>query len=164
VADYVAMEGIIMPRTAIGLFENPDLVDDVVREIEALGFPRKEVRTQEEPATFDVTGVMSFPRLDFEVDLIRELTRIGATKAEARAYVEGLHRGGALVCATGSDEKVEAAADIMNRRGAVEIEETSGPEPQLPGVVRERMNPIRDSPVMAGRVRQSGGGALLFVW
>jgi hypothetical protein len=89
------MEGIIMPRTAIGLFENPDLVDDVVREIEALGFPRKQVRTQEEPATFDVTGVMSFPRLDFEVDLIRELTRIGATKAEARAYVEGLHRGGA---------------------------------------------------------------------
>ena len=69
-----------MPKTAIGLFENPDLVDAVVREIEVLGFPRKEVRTQEEPATFEVTGVMSFPRLDFEVDLIRELTRSGRPK------------------------------------------------------------------------------------
>ena len=75
---------------------------------------------------------MSFPRLDFEVDLVRELTRIGATKAESQAYVEGLRRGGALVFATGSDEKVEAAADIMNRHGAVEVDETSGPEPQLP--------------------------------
>ena len=153
-----------MPKTAVGLFENPGLVDDVVREIEALGFPRKEVRTLEEPASFDVTGVMSFPRLDFEVDLIRELTRIGATQAEAKAYVEGLRRGGALVVATGSDEKVEAAVGIMNRRGAVEVEETSGPAPHLPHVVRESMTPMRDSPVLAGRIREPGGGALLFVW
>ncbi len=62
-----------MPKTAVGLFEKPELVDEVVREIEALGFPRKEVRTLTEPATFEVTGVMSFPRLDFEVDLNREL-------------------------------------------------------------------------------------------
>jgi hypothetical protein len=153
-----------MPKTAVGLFEDPGLVDDVVREIEVLGFPRNEVRTLDEPASFEVTGVMSFPRLDFEVDLMRELTRIGATQAEAQAYVEGLRRGGALVFATGSDEKVEAAADIMNRHGAVEIEETSGPEPHLPHVVRESMTPIRDSPVSAGRLRQPGGGAVSFVW
>ena len=135
-----------MPKTAVGLFENPDLVDDVVREIETLGFPRKEVRTLE------------------EVHLARARTRIGAAQAEAQAYVEGLRRGGALVFATGSDENVEAAADIMNRRGAVEIEETSGSEPQLPGVVRESMTPMRKSSAMTGRVRQSGGGACLFVW
>ncbi len=153
-----------MPKTTVGLFKNPGLVDDVVREIEALGFPRREVRSLEEPATFEVTGVMSFPRLDFEVDSKRELTRIGATKAQAQSYVEGLRRGGALVFATGSDEKVEAAADIMNRHGAVEIEETSGSEPEFPGVVRESKTPVRDSPVMAGRLRPSGGGACLFVW
>jgi hypothetical protein len=59
---------------------------------------------------------------------------------------------------------VETAADIMNRRGAVEIEETSGPEPQLPGVVRENMTPVRSSPVLAGRIREPGGGATFFVW
>ena len=153
-----------MPKTVVGLFENAQLVDAAVREIEALGFPRQEVRTMREPANFDVTGVMSFPRVDFEVDLNRELTRIGATEPEARAYVEGLRRGGALALATGSDENVQTAGDIMNRHGAVEVEEITGPEPQLPGVVHKSMTPIRESAVMAGRIRQSGGGACFFVW
>lgn len=48
-----------MPKTAVGLFEHPGLVDDVVRE---------KVRNLKEPAAFEVTGVMSFPHLDFEVD------------------------------------------------------------------------------------------------
>lgn len=153
-----------MPKTAVGLFENPGLVDSVVREIEAIGFPRKEVSTLTEPANFEVTGVMSFPRLDFEIDLARELTRIGATKAESQAYVEGLRRGGALVFATGSEEKVEAAADIINQHGAVEIDETSGPQPQLPHVVLESMTPMSNSAVSAGRIRQPGGRACMFVW
>jgi len=119
-----------MPKTAVGLFKDAALVDDIVSDIEAAGFPRQEVHTLEEPAVFDVTGVMSFPRLDFEVALMRELTRIGATKAEAAAYLDGLRRGGALVFATGSDDKVDIAADIMNRHGAVEIEEAAGAEPR----------------------------------
>ena len=129
-----------------------------------LGFPRKEVRTLKEAATFEVTGVMSFPRVEFEDDLIRELNRIGATNAEAEAYVEGLRRGGALVFATGTDEKVQAAADIMNHHGASQIEKTSGAEPDLPYAAQESMNPDRDSPVLAGRIRQPPEGASLFVW
>jgi len=153
-----------MPKTAVGLFEKPGLVEDVVRDIEALGFPRKEVRTLIEPAAFEVTGVMSFPRLDFEVELSRELARIGATKAESQVYVGGLRRGGALVFATGADEMVDAAADIMNRHGAAEIEEPRGREPDLPRVVRASMTPVRDSSVLAGRIREPGSGAAFFVW
>jgi len=153
-----------MPKTAVGLFEKPGLVDGVVHEIEALGFPRTEVRSLAEPATFEVTGVMTFPRLDFEVDLNRELARIGATKAESQGYVAGLRRGGALVFATGAEEMVDAAADIMNRNGATEIEELRGADPRLSGVVRASMTPLRDSPVLAGRVREPGGGAAFFVW
>ncbi len=117
-----------------------------------------------EPTSFEVTGVMSFPRLDFEVDLSRELTRIGATKPEIRAYVEGLRRGGALALATGSDEKVEAARNIMNLHGAVEVEVVTGSEPQLPVVVHQSMTPMHDSTVMAGRVREPADGAHVFVW
>jgi hypothetical protein len=153
-----------MPKTTVGLFEDSGIVENVEREIEALGFPRNEVRAIDEPATFAVTGVMSFGRLDFEAHLARELTRIGATQSEAQAYIEGLRRGGTLVLATGSDEKVEMAADIMNRYGAVRIEETSGPEPQLPHVIRETRMPTPDVSVMAGRIRQPEGGACLFVW
>jgi hypothetical protein len=55
---------------------------------------------------------------------------------------------------------------MMNLYGAVEIAETEGsraPEPQLPDVVRENIR-MRDVPVQAGRVRESGGGASFFVW
>ena len=45
-----------MPKTTVGLFEHFGLVGDVVREIEALGFPRNEVRNLKEPAAFEVTG------------------------------------------------------------------------------------------------------------
>lgn len=153
-----------MPKTVVGLFENSGCVDEVVREIEALGFPRNEVRTLEEPKAFDVTGVMSFPRLDFEVDLIRSLERIGASEADAQAYRDGLRRGGALVFATGSDEKVKAAGDAMNRHGATEVEKTAGPEPQLPHSFRANTTPMRDSPIVAGRILQPGDGACFFVW
>jgi hypothetical protein len=139
-------------------------VDDVVREIEALGFPRREVRSLNEPASFEVTGVMSFPRLEFEVDLIRELTRIGATKAEAQDYAKGLRRGGALVFATGSNEKVDNAAETMNRRGAIEVEELVGREPNPGSVTGESVSPAQDRSSQTGRTRQAGGGARLFVW
>lgn len=153
-----------MPKTVVGLFENPDRVDDVVRDIEALGFPHNEVRTLGEPKAFDVTGVMSFPRLDFEVDLIRSLERIGASEPHAKAYLAGLQGGGALVLATGSDEKLTAAADVMNRNGAVKIEQDNGPEPQLPQSFRGNMTPMRDSPIAIGRTLQPGDGACFFVW
>jgi hypothetical protein len=146
------------------LFESTTLVDDAVRAIEAIGFPRKEVRTLTEPANFPVTGVMSFPRLDFEADLSRELTRIGATVPETRAYMDGLRRGGALAFATGSDEKVEEAACIMNLFGAVEIEELTGAEPHMPTVHHGNPPSFHDDAVLAGRVRQTGGGAHCFVW
>ena len=154
-----------MPKTAVGLFKNPDLVDDIVHEITAIGLPRNEVRTLEEPERFEITGVMSFPRLDFEVDLSRALTTIGATDAEAQAYVEGLRRGGALVFATGSDEKVDAAANILNRHGAVRVEETRGPEPDLPLVIGDTAAPARDTPDLTGHVgRIPPSGVAYFAW
>jgi hypothetical protein len=153
-----------MPKTVVGLFENPALLDEAVRAIEALGIPRKEVRTLQEPVAFDVTGVMSFPRLDFETDLNRELARIGATGPEALAYVEGLRHGGALALATGSDENIDDAARVMNLYGAVEIDRLDGEEPRMPVAPHLRSPAAHDSPVLAGRTRQPGGGACLFVW
>ena len=153
-----------MPKTVVGLFENSGLVDDVVRDIEALGFPRQEVQTVTEPLTFDVTGVMSFPRIDYEVQMSRELTRIGATEAESKVYVDGLRRGGSLVFATGSEEKIRSAGDVMNTYVAVDIEEMQGTEPQMPGVIHPNLTPMRDGALVAGRIAQSGGGPRCFVW
>jgi hypothetical protein len=135
-----------MPKTVVGLFENPGIVDEVVREIEVRGFPRKEVRALEEPAVFESTGVMTFPRLDFETALVRELSRIGATGAESQGFLNGLRHGGTLVFATAPDERVHTTADIMNQFGAVEVTETTGVEPNLPHVAHNVASSIDNIP------------------
>ena len=153
-----------MPKTAIGLFKAGQSVEPVISDIGALGIPRDEIRVLAEPRTFEITDPMSFPRLDFEVELRRDLARLHATKTEAEAYLEGLRRGGTMVLATGSDldAKVDEAVHIMNRYSAIGLEETFGPEPSLPRVPHARI-PHLGTTVLAGRVRQSNG-ACVFIW
>jgi hypothetical protein len=153
-----------MPKTAVALFKNPGVVEDVVSEIEKLGIPKQEVRTLEEPGTFPVNGVMSFTRLDFEVELKHALNEIGATESEEEAYIRGLRHGGVLVLASGPDKSVEAAAQIMNRQGGIDLEKNGGPEPELPEPDLEDALPSRDRPLQTGRIREATPGAHLFVW
>ncbi len=154
-----------MPNTVIGLFRNTNVVNHVVGEIESLGFARNEVRRAEEPDTFEITGVMSFPRLDFETGLGQRLKAIGASEAEAQVYLDGLRKGGTVVFATDPDEKkVRAAAAIMNRNSAVETDEGRGPEPYLPSMSGEGRT-SRETPDIAGRVAQSPQpGTSYFSW
>ena len=153
-----------MAKTAVGLFENSGLADEVVRDLEATGFPRKDVRVLGEPREMAGSGLMSTPRTDFEVDLIRDLTAFGVLKADAESYVQGVRRGGVMVFATSSSEKADAAAEIMNRHGAVEIEEISASRPELPNADPGRATPARDISIQTGRFRSPGSGARLFVW
>lgn len=153
-----------MPKTAVALFKNPTVAQGVVAEIERLGIPKKETVTLEEPGMFPVNGVMNFNRLDYEVELGLALTQIGASSAQQEAYVKGLRNGGALVLASGPDQKMEAAIEIMNRQGAVSLEESDHPEPALPEPDLDDITTDRDAPVQAGRIRETSSGAQLFVW
>jgi hypothetical protein len=98
------------------------------------------------------------------VGLDREIQAIGASEREANAYVQGVRRGGVLVFATGSNEAVGNAAEIMNRHNAIEVEELVGNEPETGSTVTENMTPILDGSSQTGRVSQPGGGARMFVW
>jgi len=154
-----------MAKTAVGLFENLGSVDEVVRDLVAIGFPPDDIRILREPEEMVGSGLMSIPHTDFEVDLIRELRTIGAAEADAEAYVEGVRRGGAMLFATGSGEKADRAVEIMNRHRAVEIEELGALEPHLPGTHRDDQLALgRNSSVQVGRFRSSGCGARMFVW
>jgi hypothetical protein len=153
-----------MPGTAVALLKNPALVERVVKDIENLGIPKTEVRTLEEPATFPVTGVMSFTRLDFEDELRRELLRIGATKSQVEDYIQGVQRGDILVLASGPDREVKEAAAIMNRQGAADVEKSKGPEPELAALDLNAIAPISETSVQADRSSEGGSGARLFVW
>jgi hypothetical protein len=69
-----------------------------------------------------------------------------------------------VVLATGSDEKVDSAAEIMSHHGGLGTEETSGPEPYLPSPTGEREGPTRDTGVQTGRIRQPSEAPAVFVW
>jgi hypothetical protein len=153
-----------MSKTAIGLFENPARANEAVSALTASGFPRKEIRVLGEPRDLPVDGVLGTPRTDFEVSLDRELRTFGATADEANAYMEGVRRGGTLVFATGNNEDVDQAVDIMNSRGARKIEEFLGLVPAVATQVAGVTMPGEGESPQSGRVRQEGGGARLFVW
>src|SRR5687768_4677663 len=55
--------------------------------------------------------------------LIGALVNLGVPEEEARVYEEGVRRGGTLVTLKAEDARAQAAADIMNRNGAVDIKQ-----------------------------------------
>ena len=140
------------------------MADQVVRDLEASGFPRSDVRILGESLDMADGGVMGIPNIDFEVSLNRDLRTIGASGPEAEAYVKGVRRGGVLVFASGSDEKIDAAAEIMNRHSPIEVEELTGGELNLPSASGENVTPPHASSVQTGRIRQAVGGARVFAW
>jgi hypothetical protein len=153
-----------MSKTAVGLFKNPGVADQVVHDLDASGFPRGEVRRLGEDRDMGDTGMMGTPHTDFAVGLDRELRRIGASDPEAHAYVQGVRRGGVLVFATGSDDQVNSAADIMDRYGAAEVEELTGREPNTDRIAGQGMPLVQSDLSQTGRIRQPGSGARMFVW
>jgi len=153
-----------LPKSAVGLFENSGLADQVVRDLEASGFPRNDVRILSESLDMPGSGVMGIPNIDFEVSLNRDLRKIGASGPEAEAYVKGVRRGGVLVFASGSNERIDAAAGIMNRHSPIDVEELIGGELDLPSTTGENATSTHARSVQTGRVRQSGGGARVFAW
>jgi hypothetical protein len=153
-----------MAKTAVGLFENSELADDVVRDLEATGFLRKDVRILKEPLEMAGSGLMSTPHTDFEVELTRDLTAFGVLEADAEAYVQGVRRGGVMVLATGTGKNADTATEIMNRHGAVELEEINALRPDLPTSDQGEETLVHAPSVQIGRVRSPGSGARLFVW
>jgi hypothetical protein len=153
-----------MAKTAVGLFESSGSADEVVRDLEASGFLRKDVRVLKEPLEMAGSGLMSTPHTDFEVGLTRDLTAFGVLEADAEDYVQGVRRGGVMVFATGAGDKAKAATEIMNRHGAVEVEKISASRPELPSADHGEVPPAHDLSVQTGRSRSPGSGARLFVW
>jgi hypothetical protein len=50
-----------MARTAVGLFENPGSVEEVVRDLVACGFPQSDVRVLSEPRDMPGSRATSLP-------------------------------------------------------------------------------------------------------
>lgn len=153
-----------MSKTAVGLFPDSEVAQKVVHDLNVSSFPSNEVRVLREPLDMPVSDSMSTPHTDFQVSLQRELLAVGATAAEAGAFVQGVKRGGVLVFATGSSEEVNSANDIMNRNGAIVVDDLAGQEPNMSAMAAKAPDVTYSNSSQTGRTRQSGGGARMFVW
>ncbi len=68
-----------MAKTPVGLYEHPDLANQVVHDLDARAFSRNEIRILGKPREMSGDRVTSIPRTDFEMGLDRELKAIGAS-------------------------------------------------------------------------------------
>lgn len=122
--------------------------------LKTTGIAANDLRVLAEPRRMPVTGMLSTPDNDFCAALRRDLRAMGATDAEAQAYIEGVRDGGVLVLANGLVEQVRMSAGIMNRHQAVKVEELTGSEPALAGVDYASGIPMRSQ---FQKERTSGG-------
>ncbi len=112
-----------MAKTAVGLFENLMTAERVAGDLEERALPAGKIHVLGEPQQFKSLGAMSATPSAFEADSTRELERVGATRLEVEAYLNGLRQGRTLVIATSSDKESDAAVRIMNMGGAFDVEE-----------------------------------------
>ena len=149
-----------MARTAVGLFLDGRVAEEVIRDLEASGFARQDVHVVDEAFCMIEPGAMSIAHIHFEADLIRMLRSIGASEVDAECYVEGLRRG---VRSFSLRHRTRRQIEVMNRHNPAEAEELAATAPHLSGEHRAMFHD-HAAATQSGRVRSSGGGASLFVW
>ena len=102
----------IMTKTAVGLFEVSTTADEVVAHLLASGFSRDEVKLIRRSDYDGTPGP--------ETDILKIG---GLPKEHAGRYWEAVRRGRALVAVTSGGARAERAAEIMDRDGAIDVEE-----------------------------------------
>ena len=98
--------------------------------------------------------------------LIGGLTKLGVPEEHAHYYAEGVRRGGILVTVAADDEReAEAAADILRRHGAMDIEErasewkTQGWQGRFEA---ERTIPVTEEELIVGKRNVEQGGVRVY--
>ena len=111
-------------KTVVGVFEDYNAADRVVRDLTNAGIPRDSIQVQ---SNF-MTGAAG--RSDYREDENREggisgfFHRLfGGDETDAGHYAEAHRRGNAIVTVTlPNDDQAERAIDIMNSAGAIDID------------------------------------------
>jgi hypothetical protein len=108
-----------MAEILVGLYRTLTEAEGVVHDLVEQGFARPDIMLATPHATVsqpEGAGVKTCSTLDGEQGLRNMLLDIGIPESEARAYVEAVRRGEALIAVQASAEQVETALDILHRR------------------------------------------------
>lgn len=94
-------------KTIVGVFDNAREAESAAAELVSSGFPRGDVKVVEEKAA---TGLAAGDPVDLLVDY-------GLPQDDAKAYVEEIHDGGALLAVKAQDAQAPRAMDILRQHG-----------------------------------------------
>lgn len=153
-----------MAKAAVGLFSSESVAVRIMHELEAAGIASSHLHVLAKPRYMPVTGVLSTPVISFSAAFLRDLGAIGATEAEAQAYLDGVLDGGALVIADGPTDQIERCADIMNRNHATKVEEMTGTPVSFTVMSENADFPASSTFGRPGKVSASQGGVRIFTW
>src|SRR5687768_9044662 len=107
-----------MTRTVVGLLDTHRTADLVVEHlVQEYGVPREQVRVY----AGDAAGAAEARSLQ-DSDQGLSLSDLGLPEERARAYAEGLGRGGILVAAQVEDDQVERIMAAYREYGAVDLD------------------------------------------
>jgi len=152
-----------MAETAVGLFDHRDTADAAVEALSATGIAPDAIRIVSKHGALPVAKVTSTPALDFAAALFQDLRSLGASELECEAYVDGVHRGHALVFATGTPAQADDAIAVMNGFHPIETEEFEGAVSALAGVHISEMG-AHDIHAKIHSSRRRSEGARVFSW
>lgn len=113
-----------MARTVVGLMDTPMSGQDLIQALSGAGIDRKDIRMLMVDRQH---GRYSWKHADKSTggdtgDAMEDLRNIGVPEDHAHYYLEGVRRGGLLVTVRTDDASAERAADIMHRKGAIDID------------------------------------------
>lgn len=165
-----------MPKVAIGLFRNSDEAAHAIQQLRTEGIARDGLRTMmyppAQPGGHDRPKTLppqdAGARREYEQEARTELKKIGVGEPEVDILAARLRDGGVLVLAQDSDENVDRAAQLMNGKGAMALEEELRPDLGSGGVSDPPLETAEVASsagsVQTGRVRSRSDGARVFVW
>src|SRR5437868_5070237 len=107
-------------RTVTAFFDNKDTASEAVEELVKAGFPRATVRLI--PGTGQpASSAQGKPHA--EKGFWEALKDFFLPDEDRYTYAEGLRRGGYLVMVSTSDANYQRALELLDRAGAVDIDE-----------------------------------------
>jgi len=109
-------------KTVVGVFEDYNSADRVVRDLTNAGIPRDSIEVKSNFMT-GAAGRSGSQEENREGGISGFFHRLfGDDESEAGHYAEAQRRGNTIVCVTAPGDQLERAVDIMNSAGAVDID------------------------------------------
>jgi stress response protein YsnF len=112
-----------MTQTITALFESRADAESAVNELIDAGIPASSIRTTPERDSGRSTGATSYDPVADEGGFWASLKDLFMPEDDRHAYAEALHRGKIMVAATVDDGAATRAANILEERGTVNLDE-----------------------------------------